>query len=190
MPNYTIFSKDTKNYLSVVGTSNTSILYCPNHPYTTGETVFYNPINSEVSGINTGAYFVTKLDNNNISISFSKNDLFTKKYIITNSGITSDSVWKFGYQNKTLQHQKLLKKFNLNKNIFVFDDKNKRTTNNREIGLLVNGVEVLSPTLFDENVFYGKLISIENTNGGSGYDVINPPQLQIRDEFGTDTKQM
>lgn len=82
LPNYTIFSKDTKNYLSVVGTSNTSILYCPNHPYTTGETVFYNPINSEVSGINTGAYFVTKLDNNNISISFSKNDLFTKKYII------------------------------------------------------------------------------------------------------------
>ena len=188
LPNYTIFSKDTKNNLSVVGASNTSILYCPDHPYTTGEAVFYVPVDSEVSGINTGAYFVTKLNNNNISLSFSKNDLFTKKYIIANSGITSDSVWKFGYENKTLQHQKLLKKFNLNKNIFVFDDKNKRTTNNREIGLFVNGVEALSPTLFDENVFYGKLTSIETTNGGSGYDVINPPQLQIRDEFGTDAK--
>ncbi|MFZ9376659.1 MAG: hypothetical protein ACO25K_06005, partial [Candidatus Fonsibacter ubiquis] len=188
LPNYTIFSQDTKSFVSVVGTSNTSILYCPNHPYTTGESVFYNPLDSEVSGINTGTYFVTKLNNNNISLSFSKNDLFTKKYIIVNSGITSDIIWKYGYEYKTLEHQKLFKKFNLNKNISIFDDKNKRTTNNGEIGLLVNGVELLSSTLFDENVFYGKLTSIQVTNRGSGYDIINPPELKIFDDFGTDAK--
>ena len=187
LPNYTLFGKDTKSSVSVVGTASTSLLYSPNHPYTTGESVFYLPEDSSVSGINTGTYFLTKIDENNFSISFSKNDLFTKKFIVGNPS-SGNYTWKSGYEFKTLKHQKLLKKFTLDRSVFVFDDKNERTTNNREIGLLINGVEVLSPTLFDENVFFGDITSISVTNGGSGYDVINPPTAQIYDSTGSDAK--
>ena len=48
--------------------------------------------------------------------------------------------------------------------------------------------EVLSPTLFDENVYYGRLSDIEVTNSGEDYDVINPPELEIVDSQGTGCK--
>ena len=51
-----------------------------------------------------------------------------------------------------------------------------------------NGAEVLSPTLFDENVYYGRLSDIEVTNSGEDYDVINPPELEIVDSQGTGCK--
>ena len=54
--------------------------------------------------------------------------------------------------------------------------------------MLVNGIEVYSPSLFDENIYYGKLESILVTNPGSGYDVINPPELEIKDTSGTGAK--
>ena len=188
VPNYTIFGKDTKSSVSVVGSSSTSLLYSPLHPFTTGESIFYLPSDSVSSGINTGTYFVTKIDENNFSMSFSRNDLFTKKFIIANPNTSGDYVWKSGYEFKEPKHQKLLKKFSLDRDSFVFDDQNERTTNNREIGLLVNGVEVLSPTLFDENVFFGDITSIKVTNGGRDYDIINPPPMVVLDNVGTDAK--
>jgi hypothetical protein len=61
---------------------------------------------------------------------------------------------------------------------------NERTTFNRELGMLINGVELLSPTLFDENIYYGGLSSIEVTNPGEEYDVIESPPIEVRDEVG------
>ena len=54
--------------------------------------------------------------------------------------------------------------------------------------MLGNGVEILSPTLFDENVYYGRLTDIEVTNSGQDYDVINPPELEIIDSQGSGCK--
>lgn len=54
----------------------------------------------------------------------------------------------------------------------------------KPIGLLVNGVELYSPSLFDESVYYGEISNIELLNSGSDYDLINPPSLFIDDESG------
>lgn len=188
LPNYSIFVKNTEKTVSSFGVGSTDILRSENHTLTTGDSIYYDPISSISSGIATGYYFVTKVDNNLIKISYSNSDLFSKKYIILNSGITSDRIFKSGYEGKTIKNQKLLKKFRLNKSFNTFDDKNDRTTNNREVGLLSNGVELLSPTLFDENVYYGKVSSIDVTNSGSGYDIINVAPIEIKDNTGTGAK--
>ena len=187
LPNYTIFSTDTKkNVSTTVGTSVTDTFNVDNHNLLSGELIYYQPGTS--SGIFTGLYFVSKVDNNSIKLSFSKSDIFSKKYIQTTSPIVSDFLYKSGYQNKTVKHQKLLKKFSFNGLKSSFDDLNLRTTFNKEIGLLVNGVEILSPTLFDENIYYGNITSIDVINSGQNYDVIDVPPLDIKDDVGTGLK--
>jgi hypothetical protein len=189
LPNYPIFSTDGKKNVSTnVGTSITDTFNVFNHNLLSGELIYYQPDTS--SGILTGLYFVTKVDNNRIKLSYSKSDVFSKKYIKTDFPITNDNLYKSGYENKTITHQKLLKKFPFtqNKTKTSFDDLNARTTFNRELGLLVNGVEILSPTLFDENIYYGSISSIDVTNPGEDYDVIDVPPIEINDETGTGVK--
>lgn len=187
LPNYTLFSTDNKKTVTTpVGTSTTDTFDVSNHNFLSGELIYYQPGTS--SGILTGLYYVTKIDNNKIKISYSKSDIFSKKYIQTTSPIIDDIIYKSGYQNKTLKHQKLLKKFGLSKLKASFDDVNERTTFNREIGLLVNGVELLSPNLFDENIYYGNIVSIDVINAGKDYDVIDVPPIEIKDDTGTGIK--
>jgi len=187
LPNYTIFSTDNKKTVSTnVGFSVTDTFNVTNHDFLSGELVYYQPETS--SGILTGLYYVTKIDNNKLKFSYSKSDVFSKKYIQTTSAVTNDTLYKAGYQNKTLTHQKLLKKFPFNRIKANFDDLNERTTFNREIGLLINGVELLSPTLFDENIYYGGITSIDVTNVGEDYDVIDVPPIEIKDDFGSGVK--
>ena len=189
LPNYTVFSTDNKKTLSTtVGVSNTDTFDCSNHNFFSGELAYYLPETS--SGLSTGLYYITRIDNNKLKLSYSKSDIFSKKYITVTSPIVNASIYKFGYQNKTLKHQKLLKKFYVDssKPRESFDDLNERTTFNREVGLLVNGVELLSPNLFDENIYYGNITSINVTNSGKDYDVIDVPPLDIKDETGTGIK--
>ena len=98
------------------------------------------------------------------------------------------NIYRSSYENRTIKNQKLFKKFGLKRSKSFFDDKNRRSTENRQIGLLANGVEILSPTLFDENVYHGPITSIEVTNSGKNYDVINPPKLEIVDSQGSGCK--
>ena len=188
-PNYTISVTDNKKIVTTSGIGKTDIFYSLNHPYSTGESIYYKP--NGHSGINTGVYQVTKVDNNNFKLSFSKSDIFSKKYVQGNSGILNDEVVKFGYQNKTIKNQKLLKRINLIPTpLTEYDDANLRSTTgvNKQIGMLMNGVELFSPTIFDESIYYGELNSIEVINSGSGYDVINCPDIEINDFFGSGVK--
>lgn len=189
LPNYTIFATDNKKTVSnTVGTSSTDVFNVFDHNFFSGELVYYLP--GATSGIITGSYYVTRIDNNKLKLSYSKSDIFSKKYIQITSQITNDTLYKFGYQNKTLKHQKLLKKFYVdsNKPRESFDDLNERTTFNREVGMLVNGAELLSPNLFDENIYYGNISSINVTNSGTDYDVVDVPPLDVKDETGSGLK--
>jgi hypothetical protein len=188
-PNYTIDSTDNKVIASTFGIGTTDTFYSQNHPYTTGETVYYQPRTS--SGISTGLYQLTKIDNNNFKISFSKSNIFSNQYLQFNSGITDSEFVKNGYQNKTIKNQKLVKRINLVPTpLLEADDVNQRKTTllNKQIGILVNGVELFSPTIFDENIYYGKLTSIEVINSGVDYDVINSPAIQVKDDSGLGAK--
>lgn len=177
------------------GIANTTILVTNKvHKYYTGEKIWLTESNN--LGISTGTYFVTTVgtyaDSNKISLSYSNSDIFSKKYVNVSYGATGEFV-KLDYEYKTLEHQKLLKKFKISNLDSVTDINGDKSTNNKPIGMLLNGVEIYSSTLFDENIFYGKLESIDITNNGSGYDVVNTPEISIIDEingieYGTGAK--
>ena len=100
---------------------------------------------------------MTSIDSDNISLSYSNTDLYTKNYIEFSNVGTEDYFVKLNYQNKTLEHQKLFKKLNLIKKEQFFDDPEKRKTINKKIGILADGVEIFSTTVFQDNIYYGKL---------------------------------
>ena len=188
LPSYKIFSENRKiNVSTLTGTAKTTILETDKvHNFYTGEKVYY--FSSTNSGINTGIYHVATVgspdDSTKIKLSYSKNDLFFKKYIELNPGITSDYFIRLDYENKDLFNQKIFKKFKTNNRETEFIQKEDKTTNNRQVGILVNGVEIYSPTLYDENIYYGNIDSIQITNFGDNYDVINSPKLDILDQNG------
>jgi len=185
LPNDLIYSKD-RNIKVIKDTSTTgitSILECPNHNFYTGEKIYYS--SSSNSGIETSIYFLTKIDDNKIKLSYSNTDVYTKNYINFLTVGSNDNFVKLDYQNKTLKHQKLLKKFNLIKKEQFFDDPEKRETINKKIGILADGVELLSTTIFQDNIYYGKLNSVFINVPGQGYDVINFSGITVEDNSGS-----
>jgi hypothetical protein len=189
IPQYQIHSEVPEVFVSasVVSGGSTDILDTNRvHKFYTGEKIFYS--GNSNSGISSGVYHITcvgsNLDSTKVRLSLSKSDLFSKKYVSTDVNITSDKFVKLDFENKEILNQKILKKFNLNKSSDSLKEIATRSTNNKTIGMMVNGVELYSPTLFDENIYYGQLNSIEITNSGSGYDIINPPELMIFDTAG------
>jgi hypothetical protein len=190
LPNDTIYSTDRRTNVTKTTNSNwitdvgiTSVLNCPNHNFYTGEKIYYS--SSSNSGIKTSTYFLTKYDDDNIKLSYSNTDLYTKNYIkFSNVGI-EDSFVKLNYQNKTLEHQKIFKKFNLTKKEQFFDDPEKRKTINKKIGILADGVEIFSTTTFQDNIYYGKLDSVNVNASGQGYDVINFSGITVEDNSGS-----
>jgi hypothetical protein len=183
LPNDIIYSKDRKVAVTA-GAGNTNILNCPNHNFYTGEKIYYSP--SSNSGIKTSIYFLTKIDDNKIKLSYSNTDLYTKNYVNFLTVGSNDNFVKLDYQNKTLKHQKILKKFNLIKKEQFFDDPEKRETINKKIGILADGVELLSTTIFQDNIYYGKLDSVFVNAPGQGYDVINFSGITVNDNSGSD----
>jgi len=182
LPNDKIYATDRKTKVTA-GVGNTNILNCPNHKFYTGEKIYYSP--SSNSGIKTSIYFLTSIDDNNIKLSYSNTDLYTKNYIRFSNVGTGDYFVKLNYQNKTLEHQKLFKKFNLTKKEQFFDNPEKRKTINKKIGILADGVELFSTTIFQDNIYYGKLNSVSVNATGQGYDVINFSGITVEDNSGS-----
>ena len=182
LPNDKIYATDRKTKVTA-GAGNTNILNCPNHNFYTGEKIYYSP--SSNSGIKTSIYFLTSIDDNHISLSYSNTDLYTKNYIRFSNVGTGDYFVKLNYEDKTLEHQKLFKKFNLIKKEQFFDDPEKRNTINKKIGILADGVELFSTTIFQDNIYYGKLDSVNVNASGQGYDVINFSGITVKDNSGS-----
>ena len=154
-----------------------------NHNYVTGDKIYWD--NTTNSGINTGIYFVTAINQTEFYLSFSGSDVFAKKYIAVRTGTPGQYIYKSGWENKTLKNQKILRKYPFYKQKNLFDDPNQRVVNNRAVGLMANGVEVFPPTVFDEQIFHGDITEITVTNPGKDYDVITGPPLVINDAQGS-----
>ena len=149
----------------------------------TGDKIYWD--NTTNSGINTGIYFVTAINQTEFYLSFSGSDVFAKKYIAVRTGTPGQYIYKSGWENKTLKNQKILRKYPFYKQKNLFDDPNQRVVNNRAVGLMANGVEVFPPTVFDEQIFHGDITEITVTNPGKDYDVITGPPLVINDAQGS-----
>lgn len=187
LPDYKISADDRKiDVVAISSTTFNSIGTIP-HSFYTGEKVYFIP--EEDVGISSGVYYVSTIgdfsSSTQISLTYRDSDLFSHNYVHFPVGITG-SIVKLDYENTKLKDQKIFKKIPLKPEI-IRTDKTK-STNNKCIGILINGVELYSTTIFDENIYYGKLNNIQVTNQGDNYDVINTPELKIEDISGIGAK--
>lgn len=135
-------------------------------------------------GISTGrSYYVTRLNTFQIRLSDSKENVGISSYIIfqeyDNKGILSgkiDSIelQRTSHYNQEFNSGKLFKKIPKNPKIA----ETKSATNPGSIGIFANGVELRNYKSFDK-VYYGEIESVTILNSGTGYDLTNPPRINV-----------
>lgn len=181
LPSYEIYATNRrKTFTSANITSNSIIIN--NHGFHSGDFVKYNPVGSTIiTGLSTGSiYAVTRIDENTFKLSTSASDAANKSFVsITGAGTTHELVPNELY-NKSIQHQNFLREFPINPVLIDVDTE----LLNENIGMFRNGVEIFSNRSGDI-INYGKISNIDVENGGSGYDVINPPNIHIKDSVGS-----
>tara|TARA_R100001082_G_scaffold40502_1_gene21435 strand:- start:10224 stop:23180 length:12957 start_codon:yes stop_codon:yes gene_type:complete len=159
-------------------------------PFIDGDEVYYN-VSSGIStvepvtyaGLETGRYYVglvttnpkqMKLYNSRSFIGDQDNiDLSISSGIGTT--VTSHKFTLFSQKSNVIGPQKLLKKFSLDSTI------NRGTqvkTPTGSIGMMIDGVEITNYKSNDK-IYYGPLKTVNVLNGGSDYDVIDLPKLEV-----------
>jgi len=178
-----IVSGDTINY--------------PDHGLYTGDEVYYQPDKfvelltgygepvaittvRNLGDLTEGRYFVKRVDPSNFKLSESKADIFNNAFVNV-SGIASNQVI---YPINSYEYQ-LDSSYGVRKiPVFIETPENKVKTNPGNVGVFINGVDVLSYKSNDY-CYYGNLTGVKVLSGGSNYDIINPPNIIISDSVGT-----
>jgi len=166
------------------------------HGFFTGDSVFYkgsitttitttpdgNQIATETinkfTNMSELVYFVKRISSTSIKLAKSKSDLFGNKFIVPAGTVTNNQLIYFDFYQKNVSQQTIYREFTT--------PNNQSGTFNSDpgyVGMLINGVEILnfkSP----KSVYYGRINEVEIVDQGRGYDVINPPLLNITDRLG------
>ena len=143
--------------------------------FLTGTEVVYTPSGDPIEGLVPGTYFVETLSNNTIRLYASSGAIRSGDYLRFGSLPSgTHNFISLKQQEKVVSPQKVFKKFPLNPNI---GDGESDLTAPGAVGMLINGVEIYGYKSNDK-IYYGPLTSVEVLNGGSGYDVVNPPELE------------
>jgi len=206
LPDYSVESYDRK--ISLNGKFDGTVLDIlandPNapadHGFYTGDRVYYEPkiiktsvvvgsgltvtteVTNSISPLEEGLYYIKRVSGSEISLAKSPSDISNGDYISVSTGSTdavSNVLQDYSFRKKVIEAQNILK--------VVQDPVNKSgnyTTEPGKTGVLINGVEVLnykSP----ETIYSGVIEKIDVGAPGSGYDIINPPSLEITDAVGS-----
>ena len=166
------------------------------HGFYTGDRIYYKPyvvtstyqdldgftgVSTSISKfpeLNEGLYFVKRVSSTTISLSKSQSNIFSGDFISISGIVTSNTIQKYSFANKEIKAQNILKEVTL-----PLNRSGDYVTDPGKTGILLNGVEVLNYKS-SETVFYGLIEDIEVEAPGSGYDIINPPSLDITDSTG------
>jgi hypothetical protein len=152
-----------------------------NVPFITGDEIYYKPEKNSILGLQEGIYYVEVLTNKNqirlyVSRSFIPiNDYLEFSPLTANSG--SHTFILSSQKNIYFEPQKLLRKFN-------FTEQKPSESNFEDFtkigptGMLVNGVEIYNYKS-NNRIYYGPISKFKIFNAGSGYDVLNPPKIEI-----------
>ena len=180
LPSYKIYATDRKKTFTSSNIGD-NIITINNHGFYSGDLVTYYPETSIVAGLSTGSrYVVTRLDGNRIKLSLSSTDASLQRYLTLGSGGTNHTITPSDLYDKNLVHQNFLREFPVVPKLKDVEN----PLENENVGMFLNGVEIIS-NRSGENIFYGNLTDIIVENGGSGYDVITPPNINISDTVGS-----
>ena len=155
-----------------------------------GDAVTYLPEGEALVGLDTGrTYFVDPVipqpgqDITKIKIFNSLAQIGSASTVQVGPTTSTSDVHRFvleKHKSRILDADKILRKIPLSQNLFVSSNQDIPTS---DIGILINGVQIRSP-ISDNQIYYGPLESIDLLNGGSGYDVVNPPIVGIETSTG------
>ena len=150
------------------------------HNFRSGERLYYE-LTSGATGITTGNYYASVIDSNTIKLAFSRASLNNQIFInLTGIGAASQHrLTPASLFDKSLVNQNNFKRINR---------KPAAATEHNDIigsiGVALNGVEFQSPVSKD-SIFYGQIDSINVLNPGTGYNVVNPPEIGIANTDGS-----
>ena len=183
------------------GTASTDtfkIIQSGDHGFYTGDSVYYTPqaittTTTDIDGnevvttttqtgiAEEGIYFVKRIaDATSIKLAKSRTQLYSNEFITTEPiSVTDNTIEFYKFKGLDLDNQRLLREIPEQNN----DVNSVETEPGTTTGILVNGVEILNYKSTD-SIKYGEITSVEVEASGSGYDVINPPNLIISDETG------
>ena len=155
------------------------------HGFYSGDSIVYNPESAANRlDLETGIYFVKRISDQIISLSRSRQNLYSETYISVSGTVTGNKFILFEYVKSDLSlklvgSERIIRQLSTPNN-----DSNIYSTNPGKTGIFVNGVEILNYKS-DDLVFYGEIQEIYPRSGGSNYDISNPPILTILDSSGS-----
>ena len=130
---------------------------------------------------NDGLYFIKRINGSTVQFAKSKNDILNLNFVtlLSTTTVSDSKIEPYVFNNKTLKSQKLLRKFSE-----PINDGSINQTKPGFTGMFVNGVELLNYKSKDV-IKYGKIENIEILSPGTNIDVINVPNLIIKDSVGS-----
>lgn len=167
-----------------------------NHGFYTGDKVYYeksvkgtevsinneivisNPIVSKFPEIDSGSYYIKRINDKQFKIASSVTNLYNDTFISVSGIVTDNYFCANNFYKKNLEHQKVYREFKSPVN-----DGGNHMTLPGKTGMLVNGVEILNYKSGD-SIYFGNINEVTVSAPGSGYDIINPPILSIQDFTG------
>ena len=163
----------------------------PTLDFITGDKIVYKAETTPLKGLEEGEYYVEVLNGGKIKLYESRGLIETNGSIVDGTvvnnakGFLSDGTNNHSFilasqSDDSIHPQKLLRKFHHSQDIKTG---NETKTTTGSLGMLINGVEVVSPRSMDK-IYYGPLDNITVYNNGQDYDVINPPNIVIAAGLG------
>ena len=165
----------------------TSILFDTNVPFVSGDRVKYIPTGQRLRGLVDDFYYVKVSPSNPkkiklfTALSFLTDDASAIEFESATTTLEKHTFVLYEQRSQTIDPQKVFKKFNLNQNLT--NGTGEKTTPGTT-GMLINGVEISNYKTFDK-VYYGPIESVRVLSGGSNFDVINPPVIEVSAGSGT-----
>ncbi len=182
------------------------ILNIGRHSFKTGDAVYYQSGDGEnCLNISEGVYYVKSIGpvNNSTQIKLASSrtnidnnifiNLFLKSVRLegTDNKLFKSTNEVVYFQNSVKnvlsdsKFERIISPKNLIRKISApISTKEKQITAPGQIGILVNGVEILNYKSNDY-VYYGTIKDIKIKSPGKNYDIINPPKLTVTDKIGT-----
>ena len=157
-------------------------------PFITGDEVIYSGSGDPIVGLELGRNYYVEVIKDINPVRTNRIKLYNARSFIGTDQTVQFHKTKFDtltshlftleeQYGKTLKQKNSLTKIPLVTNIESGTD---TPTNSGQVGILINGVEIHNYKS-DDRVYYGPVENIKVLNGGTDYDVINPPFIQISD---------
>jgi hypothetical protein len=164
------------------GTFSGEILNYTNHGFLSGDIVLYDYPSVNNLGIPKGTYYIKKVNDDFFSLATSLSNLKAESYLTVSGTVNNNTLEYNDFTGKTLTNQKIIRKITQ-----PINRKTVETTPVGNIGILLNGVEILNYKS-QNSVYYGPIVSAVVVSSGDGYDINNPPTINIIDERGSGAK--